>query len=280
MLKVFGFVRRHPSLSHDEYRCGHVGFHNSYGRRLRNIRGYILNVRVNRLLDEPLGKNAAELVAEKPADFDDYWSGFGQLMFDSLEDYFQGKSPALDKPGPEGLEQDDRVADVGGDLSLLFGHPPIQFQVIEEVLQPVGRPEHKIFKVLQFAKRRSDVSNEMFQRDWTGACGKLSGQVPGLLGMIINFPTSLDVMSGFFAPETGAFDDSEIVRREAFRAGFDAITEYWWVDPDAMASWQSSMRAELREEEKRLFETGFFCEVDETVVVLPDRSEPPCFYHR
>ena len=27
MLKVFGFVRRHPGLTHDEYRAAHVGYH-------------------------------------------------------------------------------------------------------------------------------------------------------------------------------------------------------------------------------------------------------------
>ena len=60
MLKVFGFVTRHPRLSHDEYRAGHVGYHNSFGRRLNNIRGYLLNVASNRTIQETLGQ---ELVA-------------------------------------------------------------------------------------------------------------------------------------------------------------------------------------------------------------------------
>ena len=41
MFKVFGFVKKNNNLSHDEYRTGHVGYHNSFGRRLKNIRGYI-----------------------------------------------------------------------------------------------------------------------------------------------------------------------------------------------------------------------------------------------
>ena len=61
MLKVFGFVRRNADLTHDEYRTAHVGYHNSYGRRLRNIRGYLLNVRGNRPIAESFGPLAAQI---------------------------------------------------------------------------------------------------------------------------------------------------------------------------------------------------------------------------
>jgi len=60
MLKVFGFVKRHPRLSHDEYRAGHVGYHNSFGRRLNNIRGYLLNVASNTTVSQALGLMAAD----------------------------------------------------------------------------------------------------------------------------------------------------------------------------------------------------------------------------
>ena len=84
MLKVFGFVRRHPNLTHDEYRTAHVGYHNSFGRRLPNIRGYLLNVRANRKLDDILGtERVAQLTRDEPDDFDDLWDGWGQLLFDS-----------------------------------------------------------------------------------------------------------------------------------------------------------------------------------------------------
>ena len=85
MFKVFGFVKKNNNLSHDEYRAGHVGYHNSFGRRLKNIRGYILNVRSNRDLAKDF-KNSEiirELSLNEPKNFDNQWNGFGQLMFDN-----------------------------------------------------------------------------------------------------------------------------------------------------------------------------------------------------
>ena len=87
MLKVFGFVRRHPSLTHDEYRTAHVGYHNSFGRRLPNIRGYLLNVRANRTPDEILGHElVAGLTRDEPDDFDTLWDGWFRLQ-DQVQGY-------------------------------------------------------------------------------------------------------------------------------------------------------------------------------------------------
>ena len=97
MLKVFGFVRRNERLTHDEYRAAHVGHHNSFGRRLNNIRGYILNVRSNRSVAESLGPLAERLTRGEPEAFDDLWDGWGQLMFDKLEDYLSARAPARDR---------------------------------------------------------------------------------------------------------------------------------------------------------------------------------------
>ena len=75
MLKVFGFVRRNAKLSHDDYRAAHIGHHNSYGRRLPNIRGYILNVRANRSLADTIGQDQlASMTVDEPAGFDDLWN--------------------------------------------------------------------------------------------------------------------------------------------------------------------------------------------------------------
>ena len=80
MLKVFGFVRRNVKLSHDDYRAAHIGHHNSYGRRLPNIRGYILNVWANRGIDDSLGPLAAKITKGEPDNFDESWDDWGQLM--------------------------------------------------------------------------------------------------------------------------------------------------------------------------------------------------------
>ena len=111
MLKVFGFVRRNEKLSHDDYRAAHIGHHNSYGRRLPNIRGYILNVRANQPIEESLGPIASAITRGEPADLDELWDGWGQLMFDNLDDYLSARSPARDRAGPSGLEEDPKVVE-------------------------------------------------------------------------------------------------------------------------------------------------------------------------
>jgi hypothetical protein len=134
--------------------------------------------------------------------------------------------------------------------------------------------------VLQFGKRRQDLPEEAFRAGWSGTYGRLFRRTPGLLGHIVNFPTTLDVMTGFFAPDTGAYEDEEVTRRQAFLDCFDGIAEYWWSSPEAMVAGHRKAAAALAAQEAALFDSHYFCEVDETVVVLPDRSVPPPYYHR
>ena len=156
MFKVFGFVKKNNNLSHDEYRAGHVGYHNSFGRRLKNIRGYILNVRSNRdLIDDYKNSEIIrEISLNEPKNFDTQWNGFGQLMFDDYHDYINAKQATLDKAGPRGLELDHMVAKVGDDFNHLYSGSPFQFNVDETIISPVMRPEKKLFKIIQFIKKK------------------------------------------------------------------------------------------------------------------------------
>ena len=77
-----------------------MGYHNSYGRRLNNIRGYILNVRSNRDLskdfpDSPLLKH---ITKAEPDDFDAQWDGMA-TNFDNLIDYQNAKGPRRTEQG-------------------------------------------------------------------------------------------------------------------------------------------------------------------------------------
>ena len=117
--KVWAFLKRNALLlTHDEYRAAHVGYHNSFGRRLNGIRGYLLNVRSNRDPQILLGEFGVHLNTAAPAGFDAAWSGYGQLMFDSLDDYL---------------------------------------------------PEHKLVKLVLFARRRPELHPADFQARWSGA---------------------------------------------------------------------------------------------------------------
>jgi hypothetical protein len=282
VLKVFGFVRRHAALTHDEYRAAHVGYHNSFGRRLNDIRGYVLNVRANQPIETTLGPLAATITRREPAGFDDLWDGWGQLLFDSLEHYLAAKTPARDKPGPNGLEEDTRVAAVGGDGPWLYSGSPFQFMVSEHVAVPVRRPERKIFKLTQFARRQPELPDELFRSYVSGRYAARLAQIPGLRGLIMNFRTPLDVMSRFFEPEADGFTPKGIAEREHFYGAWDCITELWFDRAPQFVAGRSAapLAAQLDALESELFASTWYREVDETVAVNPNRSPAPSFYFR
>jgi hypothetical protein len=282
MLKVFGFVRRHPDLSHDEYRAAHVGYHNSFGRRLNNIRGYVLNVRANAPIETVLGPLASTLTRNEPTGFDDLWDGWGQLLFDSLDHYLTAKTPAHDKPGPNGLEDDPRVAEVGGDGPWLYRGSPFQFMVQEHVALSVRRPERKLYKLTQFARRRSDLPDALFQSYVSGRYAARLAALPGLRGLIMNFRTPLDVMSRFFEPEAAGFTPTGIALREHFYSAWDLITELWFDRASQFVAARSlpAHHQVLHTLEAELFDSVWYREVDETVVVNPNRAPAPSFYFR
>lgn len=278
--KVFGFVRRNARLTHDEYRAAHVGYHNSFGRRLPNIRGYLLNVRANRALSEALGEDCVDQMTwGEPADFDDQWDGWGQLLFDSHADYLAARSPARDRAGPDGLGFDEGVAGVGGDFEHLYSGSPFQFHVEEHVCAEVMRPEHKLFKLAHFVKRQDSVSQADFDAAWVNSYAKLVGATPGLRGMIVNHRSALDVMTGFFAPDSEGFTAEGVERRNTFYSGWDSLIEYWFDDPDAYRNFRAET-PDLPGMEKELLAHSFYREVDETVAVMPNRLDAPDFYHR
>ena len=237
MLKVFGFVRRHPNLTHDEYRTGHVGYHNSFGRRLPNIRGYLLNVRANRSIEESLGGALLEQISkDEPDGFDDLWDGWGQLLFDSMDDYVGARSPARDRAGPEGLIMDPGVAGVGGDFNYLYGGSPFQFHVDEHIVVPVVRPERKQFKLAQFVKRPDALAPELFSAYLSGRYASYLAQTPGLNGLVVNLRTPIDVMTRFFQPDAEGFTPEGTALRERFHSYWDGIVEYWLDEPGCMVN--------------------------------------------
>ena len=284
MLKVFGFVSRNSNLTHDEYRAGHVGYHNSYGRRLNNIRGYILNVRSNRDLskDFPDSLLLKHITKAEPNDFDAQWDGYGQLNFDNLIDYQNARGPAKDRAGVNGLEYDEMVGKVGDDFRYLYSGSPFQFSVDEHVQVSVRRPEKKLFKLVQFVKRPDSLSPILFRSYLSGRYCSQVAKMTGLKGLILNLRSTLDVMTGFFAPDSEGFTPAGNVRRNLFYSLWDAMIEYWFEEPNDFFSGRlnESMKTRLDSMELEFFASSFYREVDETVAVIPNRDWPPDFYHR
>lgn len=268
MLKVFGFVRRNPRLTHDEYRAAHAGYHASYGRRLTGIRGYVLNVRASRPLEVAIGPEAAAILTRQaPEGFDDAWDGWGQLMFDDLQAYLDSRNPTPDRAGPNGLEADPKVAEVGGDGPFLYAGSAMQFHVDEHIAVEVSRPERRLFKLALFCKRPADMAPEAFRARWTGEWSGPFIHLPGLRGQIVNFRTDLDVLTGFVNLSAEGFTPAGIARREAFYGWWDGIAELWFDGPEHLAAGVRAGAFDLLPSE------AWFCrEVDETLVVAPERS--------
>ena len=284
MFKVFGFVKKNNNLSHDDYRAGHAGYHNSFGRRLKNIRGYILNVRSNRDLvkDYKNSEIIREISLNEPKNFDNQWNGFGQLMFDDYYDYINAKQATLDKAGPGGLELDQMVAKVGDDFNHLYSGSPFQFNVDETIISPVIRPEKKLFKIIQFIKKKNDVNPILYSSYLKGKYCSIFSDIKGLKGLIINQRTSLDVMTNFFKPDAECFSNRGIKRREKFYDCWDTLIEYWFLNYENFfkGRFDKKLLTYINNFENKYFEKSFYREVDETVAVMPKRNISTDFYHR
>jgi hypothetical protein len=222
---------------------------------------------------------AAAITRNAPEGFNDLWDGWGQLVFDSLDHYLSAKRPAHDKPGPNGLEDDPRVAAVGGDGAYLYGGSPFQFMVVEHVAIPVRRPERKIFKLVQFAKCQDGLPEELFRAYVTGRYAARLSSLPGLRGLIMNFRTPVDVMTKFFEPQAQAFTAAGKAERDHFFGAWDLITEMWFDHPGQFRDSRPSATA-LDALEAELFASVCYSEVDETVAVNPNRMPAPDHYYR
>ena len=106
--------------------------------------------------------------------------------------------------------------------------------------------------------------------------------MPGLTGHIMNLRTDLDVMTGFFEPDSDAFQPDGIATREKFFAGWDGMAELWFDDPGQFIAARSdpALSGDLDAMEEKLFSAVWYREVDETVAVMPNRAPSPEFHYR
>ena len=170
MFKVFAFLRRNTSLlSHDEYRAGHIGYHCCNSRRLKNIRGYLVNIWSNTGIRSKIGKDYQKLTFNEPKGFLDLWDGFPQVYFDDISDWIEAATPEPNRATEEGLSIDpdwsladgpflfDPVTDSSTEFKSHHLH------MIEEVIKPIERPEYKITKIVQFFKRSEHLNEQEFK---------------------------------------------------------------------------------------------------------------------
>lgn len=265
MIKVVGFCQRNPKFTHEEYRQAHAGNHMSHARRLRNLRGYVLNT-----WNDDVPGGASPDWGEAPEGFREMWDGYAEVWFDSFDDYFTaGKKGTRDRAGEDGLVEDDSfIQGMADDGMLLYVGAAHQFASQEEVLVPVSRPEAEVTKVLHWGKRAEGVDEQEFRNAWIEH-GKKFADVPGVVGYTLTFRGGRDVMSDFFDDFEAADAASGVgeERRAAFYDMWDGYAHIHFESPEAARA----ARIHLEAPNDALFERQWSEFVKENVALVPQR---------
>ncbi len=290
MFKVFAFLKRNPNLTHDEYRAGHVGYHNSLSRRLKNIRGYLVNVWANTPFADKVGEYAQQITFNEPPDFTDWWDGFPQVYFDNRESWIDARTVEPNRAMTTGL-----VADPDWSLAdspHLFRPAPdnpnqfcaFHLHMEEDVIVPVRRPEQKLTKLIQFFQKHPALSEQGFRARLFDEYYPLASSLSGLYGYTANLRDEDQeaAMRGFFAPEEWVFSEQGTHERREFCAMWRGANELFFADIGSFVNARRSARVEARLNsiERELFAALWYIEVDENLIVLPNRAPRPDFYFR
>lgn len=290
MYKIYAFLKRNPKLTHDEYRAGHVGYHCGQSRRLKDIRGYLVNIWANAPLNDKLGALHAEITIDEPEGFLNHWDGFPEVYFDDRERWVQARTAEPTRAGPGGLVIDpDWSLGDGPHLFEPVPGDPTQFRahhlhMEEHVIVPVRRPEYKLTKLIQFFRRRPDLPDQDFRRRLLHDYASLVATMPGLRGFIVNLrdPDQEAAIRDFFDPADWVLGEDGTAARRAFCALWDGAAE---LHVDTIGDFvrgrtEARLREPLRAMEAELFESVWYVEVDENLIVLPNRDPAPDFYFR
>lgn len=294
MYKVFAFLKRNPKLTHDEYRAGHVGYHCGQSRRLKNIRGYLVNIWSNVPFAQRVSELDAALLAElmfnEPAGFTEWWDGFPQVYFDDHASWLDARTVEPTRATTEGLVVDPDWS--LADSPHLFKPSPVNpekfcafhLRMHEQVVVPVRRPERKLTKLIQFFKQHPALTEAEFQQRLINDYYPLAGSMPGLYGYTGNL-RDLDedaAMRDFFAADDWVFSADGTAERRAFCDLWRGANEMFFENTEHFVAARRDRRlqAQLVPLERELFEAVWYVEVDENLIVLPNRSTRPTFYYR
>ncbi len=290
MFKVYAFLKRNPNLSHDEYRAGHVGYHCGQSRRLKNIRGYLVNIWANEPLRDKVGSWLDDVTRNEPDGFLDIWDGFPEVFFDDRQSWTEAREVEPNRAMAEGLVVDPDW-DLGDSPHLFRPAPddPGQFcahhlHMLEFVALPVRRPEFKTTKIMHFFKRRAALEETEFARIWEQEYLPLAASMPGLRGYIGNLrdPDQEAALVNFFADDDWVFSADGTAERRAFCSLWDGASELFFnhATDFSAARGDARLAGKLDEMETALFDASWYVEVDENLIVNPNRDPAPDFYYR
>lgn len=282
MFKLWSFGRRDAArLDFDAYRAGHVGHHASMLRRLRGLRGYCVDLAAETVFAERLGPLHRDISFGEPAAFSKSWDSLSTLYFDSRERAAQAALPEATRATSEGLSVDEDWHCDGAHLFAAAeseqGMPPY-WPVEEHVLRPVVRPERKLTKLLQFFRRHPVQPEATFPGAVLDRYARLTASMSTLQGYVVNFkgPEQTPASLGFAAAASDAATCAEVW------AAWDGVCELYVdsLEDFAVARIDLALHPELCVLEGHLFEALWYAEVDENVIVMPNRDPAPDFYYR
>lgn len=284
MYKVFAFLKRNTSLlSHDEYRAGHVGYHCGQSRRLKDIRGYLVNIWANRSFKAQIGEDHYnDLTINEPPGFLDWWDGFPQVYFDDQEAWINALTVEPNRAMEDGLVVDpDWSLDDGPVLFDPVSERPGEFKpchllMHEQILRDVERSEARIYKLMQFFKLADGVSrNDVVESYAPGIA-----QFRNSRGCIINFRDEdrEAAMRGFYSDDSWGHSNEGLEHRRTFCDMWDGAIEHYYLNLDEFLQDRSANA--LTELEQKLFQSNWYVAIDENLVVMPNRNPPPDFYFR
>ncbi len=295
MFKVFAFLKRNSKLlTHDEYRAGHVGFHCCNSRRLKDIRGYAVNIWANTPLNSTLALRLGllhnEIVRHEPPGFLDLWDGFPEVWFDSQRSWSKAGTPEPTRAMSGGLQVDPDWT--LGDGPFLFDplpDRPTEFRschlhMEEHIVVPVERPEHKLTKLMLFFRRNPALDERAFRRGVLNEYASLTGRLAGLYGCTLNFrdPDQDAAIRDFYPADAWVFSSEGKAMRRAFCALWDGAIELHLESVEAFVAARSApdLHPQLCAAERHLFSAQWYVEVDENMIVMPNRGTAPSFYYR
>ena len=291
MFKVFAFLKRNSELlSHNEYRAGHIGYHCCNARRLSGIRGYVVNVWANEGLSSKIGADYSDIIINEPVSFNDLWDGFPQVYFDNAASWQKAAIIEPNRATINGLSIDpDWTLSNSGFLfdpvdASLKEFKSNHLKMDEKIIIPINRPERKLTKIIQFFKKHDSMKDSDFRRMISSDYTREMSNMGGLKGLILNFkdPDVDSAINGFFPSSSWHFSKQGNYERSQFASLWDGVFEMYFDNIDGFKAGRitSTLNQKLKSLDKKFFSSVWYVEVDENVIVVPNRDPAPEFYYR
>ena len=87
-------------------------------------------------------------------------------------------------------------------------------------------------------------------------------------------------MRGFYGDDTWGLSDEGIAHRARFCAMWDGAIEFHFTHSNDFVSARGTLNDKLTTLESAFFDSVWYVEVDENLVVMPNRTPPPNYYFR